>query len=107
MSTAEKYFSLFDFPLTNVEAWYWQWQSSEPLSVDVQSRPAAWRERQTRFILAERKYRLAGKVSRWLRFIPFIRLIAICNTLAINHSREAADIDFFIVTARRRVWLVC
>jgi len=60
--------------------------------------------RAERYSLAERKYYKIKRVIRILRFVPFVKMIAVCNTLAYNNSRRQADIDLFIITKRRRVW---
>ncbi len=62
--------------------------------------------RQRRYLLAERKYERAKKMVRWLRCIPHIRMVGICNTLAYNNSRQGADIDLFIITAPGKTWPV-
>lgn len=60
--------------------------------------------RMDRYRLAELKYHRAIRVIRWLRYLPFVRMIGVCNTLAYSNSRPEGDIDLFIVTAPGRVW---
>lgn len=45
------------------------------------------------------------KKVRWLfQLIPNIRMVAVCNTLAINHAEETSDIDLFVVTKKNRMF---
>lgn len=57
-----------------------------------------------RYSLAERKFYKALRVIKILCFMPFVRMIGVCNTLAYNNSRQQGDIDLFVITKRRRVW---
>lgn len=57
-----------------------------------------------RYNLAKRKFRRAKKIIKILSFIPFIRLIAVCNTLGYSNAQEESDIDLFIVTDKNRIW---
>lgn len=41
----------------------------------------------------------------FLRFLPFLKMVAVCNTLAFNNPAEKSDIDLFIVTAKNRLWI--
>ncbi len=49
------------------------------------------------------------KVRRYLPFIlfvPFIKMVGICNTLAINNAAKESDIDLFIVAKKGRLFFV-
>ena len=49
------------------------------------------------------------KVRRFLpliRFVPFIKMVGICNTLAINNASKDSDIDLFIVAKTGRLHFV-
>ncbi len=53
--------------------------------------------------------RLWGKVEKyvkWLRFFPFVRMVAVGNTLAFGRVDEESDIDLFIVARRGRIFFV-
>lgn len=56
-------------------------------------------------VLAQDKYKIAIKTAHCLKFVPGIKLVAVCNSLAMGNVREASDIDFFVVTAKDRIWL--
>ncbi|MFC1663017.1 hypothetical protein ACFL04_02500 [Patescibacteria group bacterium] len=54
--------------------------------------------------IARHKWEIARQGAKILRTSPFIKLIAVCNTLAINNIRRESDIDYFIVTKDKRLW---
>lgn len=42
---------------------------------------------------------------RWIfESIPYVRVVAICNTLAINNTSKNSDIDLFIITQEKRLF---
>lgn len=61
--------------------------------------------RQRRYRLAERKYRQAVRAAKLFSRITSIRMIAVCNSLAISNADEASDIDLFIVTSPGCIWV--
>ncbi|MFW0837477.1 MAG: hypothetical protein ACKKL5_00550 [Candidatus Komeilibacteria bacterium] len=125
------YFDLFAYPLTSWEIWQWLWHDknggckqddwSEIKQVldtlvagqelgskngfyFLPGRQELVQLRQQRYRLAQRKYRLAQRATCWLRWLPFIKYIGVCNTLAYNNARVGSDIDLFIVTRQGRIW---
>ncbi|MCX6740635.1 MAG: hypothetical protein NTZ49_05415 [Candidatus Parcubacteria bacterium] len=58
-----------------------------------------------RYNLAAIKYKLAKRAVRIFKFLPFIKLIAVCNSLSFNNAREESDIDLFIITSKGRLWI--
>lgn len=125
--TTLAYFDQFEYPLTPLECWRYalgdraeQARVAEELKSCIQEgtvigqdgyvalagREAIIDLRKARTRLAEQKYAKALRFAGLLRLLPHVRMIGICNTLALSHSRKDADIDFFIVTAARHVWTV-
>lgn len=51
------------------------------------------------------KFKKAKKVSRILKAIPWIKLIAITGALAVENSSEEDDIDLLFITSPNRLWL--
>ena len=125
------YFDIFNYPLTLMELWKWLYvedNSLKEISIDdvlkrldnssvmkerigsknsfyfLKGRQDIVDVRAKRYGLAERKFHKALRVIKILRFMPFVKMIAVCNTLAYNNSRRQGDIDLFVVTKRRRVW---
>lgn len=54
--------------------------------------------------IQKRLYYKALRISLILRFVPFIRLIALNGSVAKNEANEKSDIDFWIVTKKGRIW---
>jgi hypothetical protein len=55
--------------------------------------------------LALDEMKKAVKTARWLFRFPFVRSIAVSGSLSKNYADEHTDIDFFVITARGRLWL--
>lgn len=60
--------------------------------------------RKERYREAEKKFRKALRFVRVCRFLPFVRMIAISNTLGYSNARPASDIDFFIIAEAGHLW---
>jgi len=117
------YFSLFNYPLTKEELFAFLWQpplinyddflvnglqnvnekygyyflDGENENVD---------KRRERLLICEQKVKIAIKATRKIRAIPFIRAVFVCNTVGAGTANQKSDIDFFIITAPKRIWLV-
>lgn len=123
------YFDVFEYPLTLMELKRWRWSASgepahetEPSPNEILAaiktlpvgeedghyflagREALVAERHRRYRLAEKKFRKARRFACWLRHLPSVRLIAVCNSLAYANSVEESDIDFFIVCRPGTLW---
>lgn len=125
------YFDLFDYPLTLLELYQNLPQEvgelaeldlvkigatlreSEFLKQKLQSRNGFYflsgrqdivETRQARYRCFLKKIRRAKRLVFFLRFIPFIRGVAICNSLSFANARPESDIDFFILTKPGALW---
>ena len=51
------------------------------------------------------KMKKARKAGRLLRLVPWVKMVAVCNTLAAGHPKQNSDIDVFIVIEEGRLWI--
>lgn len=124
------YFDVFDYPLTIVELWKWLYrpgeivtlsdlqkniESSDRIKTLVETRRGFYflkgrgdllTLRQARYNLAEKKFKKASRVAKFLKMIPGVKMIAVCNSLAWSNASEGSDIDLFVVTAKQKIWTV-
>jgi len=56
------------------------------------------------YVLAEKKLKLSAKAIKIFRFLPFVKLVAICNNLAYRNAGPQSDIDFFVIVKKGRIW---
>ncbi len=62
--------------------------------------------RRQRQLAVEQGWVQAGRYARWLAFVPFVRMVAVCGSQAAGNASPDSDVDFFLVTAPRRLWTV-
>lgn len=46
------------------------------------------------------------KYTKFIKNIPWIKMVAIWNSVAMNYATKESDIDLFIITSKNRLWLV-
>ncbi len=54
--------------------------------------------------LADQKWKKARKIIWLLQIIPYLRMIAVSGSLALENTRKNSDIDLLIVTKAGRIW---
>ncbi|MCB9803179.1 hypothetical protein H6761_04205 [Candidatus Nomurabacteria bacterium] len=124
------FFDVFNYPLTAEEIWKWLYRPGREVSLseikDILEESPVLQEKLVRTEafwslkgreythiirkhhnnLAERKFNRAIRLVKFYKFLPFIKMIAICNTLAYSNTNEESDIDFFVVAQKGKIWLV-
>lgn len=125
------YFDIFDYPLTLMEIWQWLFDGSlikQPVDLltvkktledslylnnrlsfkagfyFLKNRDDIISVRAERYKIAQPKFKKILAVSKILSYFPFIKMIAISNTLAGSNSRLEGDLDLFIITSAGKVW---
>lgn len=119
------YFDIFDYPLTQTEIFQFlgkahpQEEFSDGLYSLVME---SWIYKLDEFYLLQDNYALvvrrrqgnararemlktAEKVAGFLSGFPFVRGIAVSGSLSKNFADQDSDIDFFVITAKNRLWL--
>lgn len=71
----------------------------------LKKRPKIVQIRQKRFGWSQNKLKIAQKVVKYLKLIPFIKMVAVTGNLAMNNAEQKDDIDLLIVTSQNRLWL--
>lgn len=117
------FFDVFEFPLTATEIWKfcdYQCGLDEILSFlnndgdlleerdgfyFLPGRESLYRQRQERSVIAKKKQKKALRIARIFSFIPWIKMIAISNVIGRNNMKEESDIDVFIITESKRIWI--
>lgn len=121
------YVDLFDYPLTAVEIHRYldgvaatarevaqALVGSATLAAHLSQQEGYFCLPEREAIVAVRRARMRRAQALWpeaIRYgrlisqLPFVRLVAVTGSLAMNNVTEAADIDYFIVTENGRLWL--
>jgi hypothetical protein len=128
VTSAIRFYDLFDFPLTAEEVMDYLYKYSSPLHIKelkatldhlvhegklseikgyfvLPGREQIIETRKTRKFIAEKFWNRTKLYGQYMRSLPFIRMIAVCNSLSYDNSSEQSDIDLFIVVRPGRMWL--
>lgn len=54
--------------------------------------------------IADKKWKKIRRIINFLPMIPYIRMVAVSGSLAMNNPRPESDIDLLIVTRAGRIW---
>ena len=116
------YFDLFDWPLTlqEVEEYLYGWSAPksaieatlEVMEEDInhahgfywlKGREKICELRKERVLIEEKLWKRTNRFSWFFALCPFLRMAAVCNSLAYGNVKETSDIDVFIVTEKGRL----
>lgn len=56
--------------------------------------------------ISEKKLTLAKRAVKLIRFVPFLRAVFVCNTVAAGTATSESDIDVFIIAQKNHLWTV-
>lgn len=121
------YYDIFDYPLTVIELSQWLWKykcklselvfclkNSDRLKRYIETRNGFYFLKGRRILLDTRKIRRDYSINKWkiglraakfLRTIPFVKAIVLCNSIAYFNAEKDSDIDFFIIIKDKYLWL--
>jgi hypothetical protein len=54
--------------------------------------------------ISDRKIRRLRSVSKWLRFVPFVRMVGVTGGLAMKNAKSGSDWDLLIVLKHGKIW---
>lgn len=122
------YFDLNSYPLTVQEIWQWLYKFELKdlkeilIAIDelkVQNKIAEKNgyfflvgsektvlDRRDSLIISELKLKKARLAIKFIRAVPFLRAVFVCNTVSAGTALEDSDIDFFVIAEMGRVWIV-
>ncbi len=116
------YFDLFEVPLTREElSDYLLFEKPEERALNLYLKDSSYVHKREGFLSfrwnaefwkewEEKQARTRAvfkKVARWrwlLQLCPFLRLVAVCNSVTIGDTRENSDIDLFVVAKPGRLF---
>ncbi|HET9911407.1 MAG TPA: hypothetical protein VFQ13_05910, partial [Anaerolineales bacterium] len=117
------YSDVFDYPLTAGEVYCYLTSMSASLEEVAQAladetlfarvecyftlrgREKIVEIRKRRAEVAKRLWPQALRYGRIIAWLPFVRMVAVTGSLAMNNVDEGRDVDYMIVTAPDRLWL--
>jgi len=122
------YFDLFDFPLTAEEIKEYLYNYNKPIHIKeikgtleqmkedeiieeikehfvLKERVSIVEVRKARKFIAEKLWNRTKLYGQYMRTVPFVRMVAVCNNLSYDNPNEQSDIDLFIVIKPGRMWL--
>ena len=129
MMKAIVFFDLFDFPLTAEEVLKYLYKYRDPVHIKeveatlnylaetrgllaavkgyyvLAGREAIVETRKSRKFIAEKFWTRTKLYGTYMKKVPFVEMIAVCNNLAYDNPSEQSDIDLFIVVKPGRMWL--
>lgn len=71
----------------------------------LRNREEIIRTRIDRQKIADQKWKKARKIIRRLQIIPYLRMVAVSGSLALNNTKKESDFDLLIVVKNKRIWL--
>lgn len=117
------FFDLFDYPLSAFEIWKYSGKIAplQEIMLVLESeksfvanknglfflvgREEITTTRAQRYNYSNRKLKSAQRFIKLFKRIPFIKLIALANSIGFNNLRDGSDIDIFVICDPRRIWL--
>lgn len=115
------YFDLFDFAPTiaELEQYLYGWSAPKEAVLEtirtipnvahahgfycLSGRESLAEERKEKIKIAEKLWKRVERFGSLFALCPFVRTVAVCNSLAYGNASETSDIDLFVITAPWRL----
>ena len=55
--------------------------------------------------IADQKWKKVRNIVRWLQAIPYLKMVAVSGSLALNNTKKESDFDLLVVVKNKRIWL--
>ena len=121
------YYDIFDYPLTSFELWTWLldykcsfYDLKKCLSNNynilryieikddfcfVKGRRDIIKIRKEHRDFSVSKWKKALKIVNLIKFLPFVKMVALCNSIGYFNLNKESDIDLFIIIKKDYIWL--
>lgn len=122
------YLDLFDYPLAAAEVWRFLFRPDKPATQEdvavaleqlvntgqvgksgelyfLKGREAIIATRAERKELNKKKWRRVKSAAEFLRLVPFVRGVFVCNSVAIDNGKKESDADLIIVAKPGRMFM--
>jgi hypothetical protein len=80
------------------------WQSDGYFGLLGREANIATRERRARYCRG--RWDSAQEFATWLARVPFVRMVAVCGSQAVENGDTDGDVDFFLIARGGRLWIV-
>ena len=108
------YYNCLDYPLTKEELNIFSFRDKGGQGADLveesdglyflNGRKSLVKIRTERNKIAKKKWDKTLKAIKWLRIIPYIKLVFASGSLALSNTDEESDLDVLIVVKHGRIW---
>lgn len=107
------YHNIFEYPLTFSEVIKWQPKNPPKIRTSIQckngyyfvhGREGLIYKREIKKRHSQKKIKIAGRAAKIMSTIPFIKMVGISGSVAMNNAKKDSDIDLIIITKRGRLW---
>lgn len=71
----------------------------------LQNRQELVAQRIERAKISEKKLKIIFKLAKWLRYVPFLRMIAVTGRLAMKNAEKDSDIDVLVAIKKGRMFI--
>lgn len=107
------YHNIFEYPLAHSELIRWTPINPPKKQIKVEHKEGFYfvsgkegliYKREVRKRHSQKKKKIAEKASKIMSHIPFIKMVGISGSVAMNNATKDSDIDLIVITKQGRLW---